>query len=250
MTEFFECFEHQLIAAGHRLGPARQPRRRLGRRSVLALVFALMLAGAAIAATQPWIPKSLQHSKYPAPPISAGRPLASEVRLLGVLRRPAAPADRSRAVDRVAGFSGSPRSTTGVYTNYIRRIGTTTSGAPIVLVPLRTWRPAPEISKPNALCVIYPDPAAPSSAGKGCWTQPEVQAGHAYASLGTHVFGLVPDRVTHVLVLYATGPSVSAEVHDNFYDAPGQLDRTTRTPTARAPQTIEMLDANENPVTP
>jgi hypothetical protein len=245
MTDVFDRFERQLTAAGRRLGApnVKRPRHRATKPALAALTL-FLFGGVALAATQPWQPDGITHSRFAPPPISGDSPPANELQMLSVLRRRTTQQDRSTAVDHLAGYSGSPSSTTGVRTNFIRRVGTTSAGAPIVLVPLRNWTPDPSMTKPDALCLIYPEPGD-KGAGKGCWTAQEVHSGKAFASLGSHVFGLVPDGVASIAVLTPSGPVGTASVHDNVFDANVQH---STTPGGVA--TVAWLDAQGNSAGP
>jgi hypothetical protein len=136
--------------------------------------------------------------------------------MLGVLRRHATPGDRDPANKaNLKYLNGS--TTTGVETDYIRRLSSTADGAAITLIPVQSWRTgtdAPALT--DALCVVYPD-AGGRGAGKACYDAAMVRAGQATGSIGGQTFGLVPDAVKAVEATYPGGAVVRAAVHDNFF---------------------------------
>jgi hypothetical protein len=252
MKDLFDRYEHQLVDAGRRLGPSAVVARpsRIKRKATAVLAVAVLVAaGGALAAVRPWQPESVVKSKYPAPRLSADSPPAAELRILSVLRRKTEAADRSPSVDRLVRYAGSPRSTNGVRTDFIRRVGTTTAGDPIVLVPLQDWTPGPGISKPDALCMLYPDPTA-NGAGKACWTNKEVRGGQAFASIGDQTFGLVPDGVSQVSLIYKDAPLVTAHVKDNTFAVRSPTESGRANSPAKAPQATGWLDASGKSVGP
>lgn len=253
MSTLSKSIERELVQASRRLAtqPSTSRRRVVTRPPLLAALTALTVAGsAAVAATQPWRPDSIRAIGAQAPPISAARAPLQQARLLGVLRRSVTAADRSAAVDRLVGFAGSARSTHGVRTDLTRRLGTTASGKPIVLISLLDWTPGFGYHKRNPLCVLYPDV---DGAGKSCFTTTEIRTGQASASLGTHTYGLVPDGVASVSILYRTGPPVLARATGNFFDTAASrlAPRLASEPaTAAAPQAITWLDASGKTIGP
>ncbi len=235
MTDYLDRLEQQLTAASSRLhqadNPAPEPSRRWmfgGRRGRIGLgvVLAALATGSAVAAINPWAPESVtDRDGQPGPRITASAAPADITAALGVLRRTPTASDRAPDLERLLVYAGTPKSTNGIRTDLIRRVGTTPAGAPIVLVPLTDWTPDPSIPvKRDPVCLIYPEPGN-HGAAKGCWTLAEIRAGTAQASLGQHVYGVVPDGVTTVTAVYDTGPSATATVNDNAFDlaAPRQM---------------------------
>jgi len=112
----------------------------------------------------------------------------------------------------------------------------TTSGGPVVLVPVQTRNAA--VSQPaiqDALCLYYPQSVSGLSDDIGCWSTAQVLAGQAFAGLGTHEFGVVPDGVTSVNVSLGSWAQ-SVPVTDNFFDVSlpvaGGGNQPTSIPTA------------------
>lgn len=247
MKKFSDSLERELVQASHRLTAqtteAPTPRRwSHGRRP---LVVAAVLAGlggtAAAAATQPWQPDSFTAApKGDVPSISSLPAPEKQRRLLEVLRRPAAEADRSPAVDRAVRFAGSAITSGGARTDEIRNLAETPNG-PVVLIPLTSWKPSPEpggLQLDDPLCVLYPDT---NGTAKACWTTETLQAGLAFGGLGKRTFGLAPDGVAKVSLQQRSGPDIVAEVKNNFYDAESR---------GSLPKAVVWLDSDMKPVGP
>lgn len=223
---FLDRFETTLREAGSRYAehnpPASQPtpkRHRRSRRYLAISLAGLAVAGSATAAvtTHPWSP-TLGDDRYgdPEPTISADAPPQDQMAILGVLRRPYTAADRDRLSRATLQFMNG-KSTHGVRTDYIRRLGTTSGGA-VTLIPIKRWDPRPDVLVIDGLCLFYPEPNG-DGGGKSCWTTMQIKGGYAYSQLGSHVYGLVPDGVTEVVVEFGEGGSATAQVRDNFFDA-------------------------------
>ena len=164
-------------------------RRRLPARRILVTAALVLVAGGALAATRPWARESIAHSPHPPPTISADAQHSDELDALMVLRRKATPADRSASVDKLARYAGSPGSTSGVRTDYIRRVGTSPTGEPIVLVPLKDWAPNPTSTtrKRDAFCLVYPDPSGDELSKRSRMAAPLARS--AIASSGSCLMG-------------------------------------------------------------
>jgi hypothetical protein len=224
MNDFRDRFERQLVEAAERLlvtSPprlARQPRRRrLPRRGALAVAATALLGGSALAAaTHPWSPE-LGDPRYPRqqPTVGVDAPPAEQLRLLGVLRRPANVEDHGPSVRDALHYLG--RSIEGVRTDYIRRLDHS-GGAAVTLIPARRYRfmgRGAAVAEP--LCVIAAEPNG-DGGGHMCWTTSQVRHGRAVGALGVRIFGIVPDGVARVQVHFAHGPEDTALVGDNFFE--------------------------------
>jgi hypothetical protein len=250
MTDFRDRFELQLTAAMAREFPAAQPKRRrgVGRRGVLSLAIGFATAAAALAATHPWSP-AVGTNKFheSAPTQSRTAPPASELSLLGVLRRQQSPADRGRASEEALRYI-SPRGNQGVRLEYVRSL----DGGAATLVPVQRAdenREAATVG--DALCVFYADPAGDGGA-RSCWSAEDVRAGRARGELGTHVYGLVPDGVATVELSFEDGSVVRAPVGDNFFDAktPREQADQEHAPIPAKIEQLRWLDQNDVPSGP
>jgi hypothetical protein len=220
VTDYRDIFEQQMVQASRRLSAqAPAPRRRRLLRPAFAVPAALVVfAGTGVAAvTHPWSPTLGDPSlSGPAPTITPASPPAEQISMLSVLRRHATRDDRDPATKaNLKYLNGS--TTTGVETDYIRRLSSTADGAAITLIPIQSWRTgtdAPALT--DALCIVYPD-AGGRGAGKACFDAAAVRAGQATGSIGGQTFGLVPDAIKAVEATYPGGAVVRAAVHDNFF---------------------------------
>lgn len=195
------------------------------RRLLLAAGSLAIITGTALAAIQPWNP-TLGGPGRGHPSVALRPPPASELKMLGVLRRPQTAADRGPAVRAELSLVGSQ--VRGVRTAYIRQLGQTLGRRAVVLVPVSRFGeiqpgfPSPLVS--NALCVVFPFPAGPghpSGAAFPCWTAAEVRSGRALsAARGPSellIFGLVPDGVRSVRLSLRDTAAVTVAVHSNFF---------------------------------
>jgi len=204
----------------------RAPRRRR-RRAFGIMLAGLLTTGTALAATQPWRP--VLGGDRQGHPTVASEPLPGElVARYGVLRRSREASDGDASV--LAALRTIGEQNHGVHVDAVRRLGTSPSGAAVVLVPTDRFSDdaagPPDASVANALCVFYPLPSRagrPEGADYPCWTPEQLAAGRAVgrvaASPGAaRLFGLVPDGVTTVQIELDGGTEVDAVVRENFFD--------------------------------
>ena len=114
----------------------------------------LTVGGAGAAASSLWLSPAGNPLYGFNPGLTESSPPAAQLAALAVLRRAQTPADRGPGVQ--AALTDVNNFTTGIRSNYVRVLGTT-SGGPVVLVPVQTRNAAagqPAIQ--NALCVYYP----------------------------------------------------------------------------------------------
>ncbi len=275
MSNFFDDLERQLRKAltGTTRELASTPWWRRPRTALLAAIATAAFVTPALAAvTGVWSP-----GNGPAPPMAtetaqapsscAGKapaphttftqqpPSAALRRVLGVLRRPRARADRFDALDRLP--------LADVNRAAIRHVGTTPSGERYFVVPnkgSRIEQPLPErclqalapaqrnearrrnrrLTHPRAhpqICLLS------SNGGGTCGdTATTLSARGSWGASGTpdgrtEVVGLVPDGVVKVTITYRDGSTRTFPVRDNFYSYQVSL------PPERAdPQTITWKD--------
>jgi hypothetical protein len=78
----------------------------------------------------------------------------------------------------------------------------------------------------DALCLFVPEPRI-DGGSESCFDTASVQDGHATASLGATVYGLVPDAVASVVVTFANGQTGAASVTNNLFVVAAPLGRPT-----------------------
>jgi hypothetical protein len=176
----------------------------------------LTVGGAGAAASSLWLSPAGNPLYGFNPGLTQSAPPAAQLAALSVLRRAQTAGDRGPGVQTA--LTDVNNFTTGIRSNYVRVLATT-SGGPVVLVPVQTRNAAatqPAIQ--DALCVYYP-----ASGGAvlqnhiDCWSTAQLLAGQAFGGLASHEFGLVPDGVSSVSVsLGSVAKSVS--VSGNFFD--------------------------------
>jgi hypothetical protein len=172
MTPLFPELSDDLAAAADRAGRTR-------RRRVLPVIGGglsiVALAGVATAATGVWHPQ-IGDERRGTPTLSATAVPAEQLRVLGVLRRPATPEDRNAEVRGVLRLVG--RGYRGVRTDAVRRLAPAsgTSGAQILIPAQRAH------GTDDALCLYVVDPA--DGAGSSCFTTKAVTDGRALVVTG------------------------------------------------------------------
>ncbi|HEX3875218.1 MAG TPA: hypothetical protein VHW26_13780 [Solirubrobacteraceae bacterium] len=200
-------------------------RARRGPRRLIAVLAAVSLTGTAVAATGLWRP-ILGEPRFggPAPTITASPPPPAQLAVLGVLRRPQTPADRSGATrDELQYLSPAAG---GVRTAYIRLLSDDTGLGPAVLVPVaridESSAGAPpavaaELPHTDALCLVVGDRDG-QGAAKRCFTTADVVGGLASLSVGSDLFGLVPDDVRRVTVSFTGGTARTVSPASNLFE--------------------------------
>jgi hypothetical protein len=239
MDDFFDQLDSQLREISRRNFDGARSGRRASRRlraGVVALA-TLSIAGTAIAATGAWRPILGEPGLGPPPTVVVSAPPASQLAVLGVLRRAQTPADRGTDTQTELRYISNTAS--GVRTAYIRLLSPKTGLGPAVLVPVaRITQVAPHgvVATPeriNALCLLIGD-SLNQGAAKRCFTTAELLDGRGTLSLGTRFFGVVPDGVRLVSVRFQDGTTASAVPVSNFFvlSAPAGTAPATMTWTA------------------
>jgi hypothetical protein len=185
---------------------------RLARRALGFVAAGIVLALALAAGGLVVLGHGPRRSNTDSPASIAQRPAtrASLVAMLGVLRRPQTDAERALvhrpATDRYAALPrfSDPGS--------VRILGARAHGRDVFLY-----------LQGASVCVYYPDV---EGGGIGCATAPQLERNRTMGTLGSEVFGLVPDVVSQVELSFPDG-QVSIAARDNFWRA--RLDRATRT---------------------
>ncbi|MGX6448371.1 hypothetical protein ACVU7I_09935 [Patulibacter sp. S7RM1-6] len=169
MTTLFPEFSDELARAAERAVAPRRPRWLSFLAAFLGMV---AVAGVATAATGLWRPL-VGDADRGRPTLSASPVPRGQLRHLGVLRRPAAPADRGADVRAVLGLVG--RSFRGVRTDAVRRVGGPSRdgavGAQILIPAVRAN------GVDDALCLYVVDRS--DGAGSTCFTTKQVLGGDA-----------------------------------------------------------------------
>lgn len=235
----------------------RQPPRRI---AALALV-GVLATGTAVAATTPWTPELGRPDDRPT--VGTTTIPADQLAALAVLRRDQNDADRSAPTQNALHQTWT-LTHIGVRTDGVRLLATDRDGA-AVLVPVEQAGTAdadpghvtPVIK--NALCLkrTITDPRAPtphSSGGETCGTVQDLRAGR----IGFVADGLVPDGVARVQVKLTTGDVLTANVENNYYKLPIDIEDSGRADPRHTAaiqrfhtmngRTIEWLDRDGAPV--
>ena len=241
------------------------PRARRVRRGALPGSLALLASATALAATHPWSP-TLGGPHRGHPTTSTSPVPSTELRLLGVLRRPQTAADRAPAVQTTLRFLVAAEQH-GVRTASIRNLGASPAAPDRAIIAFSlTHEGLTDGTVPGAsndVCLVFPvllasqtstitdahgqprtvttygGPAAAQSCGNAQQLQQGAIRQAAQIGPGLYWFGLVPDGVHTVQIHAATGHTTSVAVHDNFFDA--LLGTATKPPRGA---TFSWLDAN------
>lgn len=229
MSDFVTEYGKDLCRAAWRLREARGGNRFGSRRRALVVAVLLVaVAAPATAATGVWRPLLGDGSREGPTPTSSRAP-ADQRALLGVLRRPQQPSDRGPQTDYALKFL--TRGVGGVRVADIRLLHA--GAGAVVLIPVaRFGLESAHGAQPlgaartgsNGLCLFAADTqdGRADGGGFGCYTTAEISRGRATASVGSHVYGLVPDGVRTVQVKFSDGGVSEATVDDNLfaYSAP------------------------------
>jgi hypothetical protein len=250
MSGYLDDLQARLVDASRELSRAR--RRRVRRRGAWCAALAILLAPPALAATGVWRPQ-LGDGKAPAPAISADSPPASQLALLGVLRREQNEADRGVASRYALKFVGSS-SITGVRTDSIRLLAQSSQDRGVVLVPVERYhrelpgdvpdelRKQLEVTIDDALCVYQLDT---DGAGVACYSSDDVREGRAWMRLGRRALWIVPDGVASVRTEYIGHAPITAAAHDNtvIFSAPeGRIQERRSTFLGKDGQPIRVIE--------
>jgi hypothetical protein len=217
-----DAYRVQLMAAAARLDEApaarRAPRWR-SRRGFIAVALAALVGAPALAETQPWSPLLGSPELHSQPKVVAAPPPREQLDALAVLRRKQTDTDRSAVVQDALHYFG--RTAVAIRTPYVRLLGSTAAGTASVLVSAKHWDPAGDAGPSPAaiddpLCVFTPAPNG-DGGGKACFTLTQIVRGQATGSEGAVYWGLVPDGVRSVRVVYADAKVVTVPVVDNYY---------------------------------
>ncbi|MEA2426082.1 MAG: hypothetical protein QOH13_2492, partial [Thermoleophilaceae bacterium] len=218
-----DAYRGQLVAAAARLqqqaAPMRTANRWRSRRGLLVIALAVLVAAPALAATQPWSPLLGSPEMHSQPKPTSAPPPREQVDTLGVLRREQTDADRGAVVQGALRYFG--KSAVEIRTPYVRLLGSVAAGTAAVLVPAKHWDPAGDSGPSPAalddpLCVFTPASNG-DGGGKACFVLSQIANGQATGSLGRLYWGLVPDGVTSIRVVYADAKVVTVPVVDNYY---------------------------------
>jgi hypothetical protein len=175
----------------------------------------LTVGGAGAAASSLWLSPAGNPLYGFTPGLTESAPPAAQLAALSVLRRAQTDSDRVSGVQ--AALTDVNNFTTGIRSNYVRVLGTTSAG-PVVLVPVQTRNAAagqPAIQ--NALCVYYPASGPVAQNQIGCWSTQQVLAGQASGITNSHEYGLAPDGVSSVSVSLGSWTK-SVALSGNFFD--------------------------------
>jgi hypothetical protein len=219
-----DTYREQLVSAAVRLqdergaSAVRAPRWR-NRRGIAAIAVAMLVAGPALAATQPWSPLLGSPDLHSQPKATAAPPPREQLDALGVLRREQTDADRGAVAQNALRYFG--KTAVEIRTPYVRLLGSTAAGTASVLVPAKHWDPAGESGPSPAaledpLCVFTPDLNG-DGGGKACFKLADIAGGRATGSMGGIYWGLVPDGVASIHAVYADAKVVTVPVVDNYY---------------------------------
>jgi hypothetical protein len=219
---------------------ARMPRRR--RLAVGPVALRPVGLGAAALAAAAGLAIALVRSGSGA----ASRPPASQLAILGVLRRPQTAQDRQAL--REAGLSRAALAALAPRSRYVRLLAKTPQRWAVLVSDPGTGLQTGgrRYGAPNDLCLLYAAPASAagsfSAAGPAagplspsataaatgilrpalkpqtlCGDTAELRTGGMVAFAGSALVGLVPDGVTRVLYTYAHDRTLSAPVHENLF---------------------------------
>ncbi|MCZ4492665.1 MAG: hypothetical protein JWP53_1596 [Conexibacter sp.] len=255
MSDFLDHFGDQLRAVQVAPSPTARPRptwlSRASRRGVIAGLATLIVAGPALAITQPWSP-TVGRPGVDRPVHVDSSPVTAAARgELSVLRRPQTADDRAQAAPLLRGVVGDQ--VDGVQVDAIRSLK-----AGWALVPAKSVQTGPSATATDQLCFTNGEEItcgpAPSLSTTG------VGGSTASATKGETTYtGLVPDGVSGVRFTPKDGKPVEVAVASNFYelvipqiapsrmmDAPAGFEGPARIPAPPAPVsgTLQWLDSH------
>lgn len=226
MSDFIAEYGERLRSAAwkrlHDRPTSRERRRRL---AAIAGLVGIAVAAPAVAASGVWRPL-LGDETHQAPSASADDVPTEQQQLLGVLQRSQSEEDRGSRTGYA--LQSLTAGVAGVRTGGVRLLRQNVGGHAIVLVPVaqygleRTGDPAPlrgASMRKDGLCLVATDTdrGEPAGASFGCYVTDQVRAGEAVAAIGQHVYGLVPDDVDSVSVLFDEGHAVNVAVQNNLF---------------------------------
>jgi hypothetical protein len=214
-----------IFAAHPNVRPARRPEHRPRARTprlryAIVVGAGVLCVGGAATASSLWLAPAGNPVYGFNPGLSSSAPPTAQLGALGVLRRPQTDADRGAYVQ--GALADVNNFTRGLRSDYVRVLERTAAG-PVVLVPVQTRDgtkagPVVEPAIGDALCVYYPIAASNSLySSTHCWTTAQLLTGGAFAGIGDHEYGLVPDGVRSVRVALGTWQR-SVAVAGNFFD--------------------------------
>ncbi len=154
----------------------------------------------------------------PPPPINGRSPVAEQLSLLGVLRRPPGTLDRMFGQLALKRLLGGIR---GVERSYVRVLYESARYGAVVLIPAKSWSgprgpngQAGYLLR-NPLCIEWVQTSGPGSAG-GCQPTSDLTSGHLTGSVGALEYTVVPDGVAKLVFRFRDGTSRTVAVHDNL----------------------------------
>jgi hypothetical protein len=261
---------HRRAAARRRRSPLRLPRR-LG----LPILVVILLGGTALAAaTTPWAP-ILGDDDVGHPTVATSPLPPDQVAALGVLSRPQGAADRSPAVENV--LAQLPEQEVGgIHVDGVRLLAQRADGASVLVPMERVGSDDPGSTssmRTNQLCLLYGWRSTIASDGiqrgvsEMCGSAEDLRAGRIGGSSRggdgrMHQSGLVPDGVVRVELTLRDGSTITADVHNNYFEAPLGSALPSKRPSHGSPNTagsstsdlvvnaedIRWLDADGNEV--
>lgn len=213
--------------------PRPTPRRwrRPSRRAGLLAVGAVVVTGSAVAASTGWHPV-LGHGERDRPRAAQTGVPAAQVAALSVLRREQTAADRGPQAQALLRLL-TRQEINGVHTDAIRTLRRS-GDAYVMLVPVervgRHDQGYPSSVQRHVLCVFYgylPAPLGTAKVHGQAWGQTcggldQLKTtgigGITHGSNGWATGALVPDGVARVIVCLRHHRTVTAAVHDNYYE--------------------------------
>lgn len=208
-------------------GASRPRRRWRSRKLILTALIPLAAAVPALALTEPWQP--VLGRGHDQPTGTSLTPVPSDATsILGVLRRPQTPQDRSPTALRL--LRGVGQEFAGVRLDSVRLI-TLTPGHHALVMSSQSVGHEPGLEVKgigNPVCVVF-------SFGGTCGDAHDLRAHGIVMSMGLGVLGLVPDGVARVVLSFAGGKTATAEVHDNAFSITDAATTTRTLPAPAAP---------------
>lgn len=241
----------QQLADAIRRNAASRTRRLPSRRIATVTMLGVLATGTAVAATTPWSPDLGGPNDRPT--VGTTSIPSDQLDALAVLRREQNDSDRSAPV-QTALHQMSKLTHVGVHTDGVRLLASGPDGA-AVLVPVEQSGTADAdpghvtpVTK-DALCLkrTITDNTAPTphpSGGETCGTAEDLHAGR----IRFVADGLVPDGVARVRVKLTTGAVLTADVTNNYYKFPIDLEASGGSDPRYAAATQRFRTINGRPI--
>lgn len=206
--------QESLLLANDRLVERARRRARRFRLGLMTSAAVVSLGGAAVAGTALWGPV-LGFEDGNRPTASSTPVPASQLAVLGVLRRDQTAADRGPVAREALALA--TKQYVGIRVASVRVLHDAPSGKALVLVPVANLQPvaADAPSGVDDVCVVAR--TRPRDLAVQCFGTDEVRRGLAAATLGDLGWGLVPDGVARVAVRTRTGGTTELPVASNAF---------------------------------